>query len=159
MTIFQSFVGLPSLFDYLHVYNGVSPGEALQKRPLRHLSSSNSHIQAQWLPEETFTSLQRILVQLELKVAEDSAGDQSQLHLGNVAANAGARSSREWDERGFLDLGQFEPALGSELVSIGPPNLLGMMDAVRWYGQNSSGWKMMSKKINSIAHDGSWKAE
>lgn len=54
--------------------------------------------QPQRLPQEPLARLQRLLIQLELVPPEDGGDNERELHLGHVAANAGARAVGEGNE-------------------------------------------------------------
>lgn len=125
---------------------------------MRDILSATSPLQAnkafKRLAQETLSGLEHILVQLKVEVVEDSADYERQLHLGNVATHACAGTVAEGNEGCLLQLGDFLPSLGTELVGVGSPDLLAVVDGVGGDGKYSLGWPVTAADVCSTGwHD------
>lgn len=115
----------------------VEARDSLSDNPLLH-----THFQAQGFPQEALAGLHwALLLDFEVVETEDSCADDEQLHLGDVAADAGTRAGAEGDEGGLLARGEAGgiPAFGNELLCIWAPDLRVTMDRVAWDGDNVAG--------------------
>lgn len=118
----------------------------LNNRPALH-----TNLQAKRLPQEALASLHRtLLLELEIEAAEYRSAHNQQLHLGDVAADAGSRAVAEGDEGGLLACGQtlWVPALGHEVVGVGAPDFFGVVDCVAGHGEDVAGAEGVAGDLN-----------
>lgn len=114
---------------------------------VKHDSLSNNpslqtHLQTHRLPQESLAGFHgALLLDFKVKEAEDRRADDEEFHLGDVAANAGARAGAKGNEGGFLACGETRrvPAIGNEFLGVWAPDFGRAVNCVAWYGEDVAG--------------------
>lgn len=129
----------------------------------KHLSTTNLHSRPllnphhtlKRLPQEALPGLQLALIQIKIISPERGRDNKRQFHLGHVPADATPRAVRERDEARLLPLRQGVPPLRLELVGVGAPDLLGVVDRVRRHREHRVGREVVAEDLDARAggHD------
>lgn len=112
-----------------------------------------TNIQAQGFPQESLSRLHgSSLLHLELEQTEDSGADDEEFHLGDIAADARARTSAEGDESGLLARGETSgiPTIGDELVGVRAPDFLRVVDCVGRDGDDVAGLEFVAGNVDGL---------
>src|SRR5271170_971509 len=119
---------------------------------LTNLSPSpHTNHKSKRLPQESLPRLQLSLVLVQkLVVPEDSPYNARQFHLGHVPPYAGPGPVAERDEGVLLLLSEavFVPSVGNELVRIGTPDFLRMMDGIGRDGECGAWWEGVAEDLD-----------
>ena len=89
-----------------------------------------ANLERQGLPEKTLARLHDLLPQEHVVAPDPGGSDHLHLHLGDVAADAGARAVAEGNEGVLLPRREGRPALGPKLVGVGTPDIPRVVDRV-----------------------------
>lgn len=112
-------------------------------------SPSHPNFQFQWLPQKSFSSLQRArLLHLELKIPEHSSHNACHLHLGHIPAHTRPWAIAERDEGVLLSVRNTIPPIWYELICVRTPDLFGVVDRVGGDGKNGPRGKCAAQDLN-----------
>lgn len=123
------------------------------KKTLSGRPQANADVVPERLAEEAFSGLHLAVVFVEeFKVAEDGGDDALEFHLGDVAADAGARARGEGDEGVLLPGRQalLVPAVGDEVVGVRAPDLLGVVDRVARHADGRAGGDAVAQDLEGL---------
>ena len=115
------------------------------------LAKLEANLETQGLAEETLAGVEVVLAEGDVVAAGPGSDDELHLHLGDVAADAGAGAVGEGDEGVLLAGGELEPAVGVELVGVGAPDLLGVVDRVGGDGEDGAGREVVAVEVDAGA--------
>ena len=109
----------------------------------------------QRLPQKPLPRLQRLLIKIKIISPKSRANNKRQLHLRDISPHTASWSIAKRNKRILLTLSQIVPSIRHILVRIAAPNLLGVMDRVRWDGQNRIRREMLAQDIDALSrgHD------
>ena len=133
----------PATFPYPH--------HGLHSITLDILPLLNPNHTLQRLPQETLSSLQFLLIQIEIISSESGSHNECQLHLRNIASDTRSRSMTERNESNLLPISQVVPTIRVELVCIRSPDLLWVMDRVCWDREDGVRGEMLTEERDAVS--------
>lgn len=111
--------------------------------PLLPLPPPHPHLQPHRLPQKPLPRLHPHLPQLKLIPPKHRPHYKRQLHLRHVPPHASPRPITKRDERILLLLAHVPPSLGAELVRVGAPDFLAVVDGVGGDGEHGAGGEVV----------------